>query len=173
VTTASLLPVLAAVDPRNVLVLAALLFGIGLVGVTCRRNVLVMLLSVEILLNAANLAFVAFSKIHGNVTGQVFVFFAMAIAAAEVAVGLAIVIAVYRLRRVVDANAASDLRERDLGDVPPIEPEGRVSPHDAHGHGGGHGADDGHGAGHGAADAHGSVDPHAAHAHAAAAHGGH
>jgi NADH-quinone oxidoreductase subunit K len=134
VTTAASLLV-AAVDPSQVLVLACVLFGIGLVGVACRRNVLVVLLSVEILLNAANLAFVAFSRIHGNVTGQVFVFFAMAIAAAEVAVGLAIVIAVYRLRRVVDANAASDLRERDLGGVPPIEPEGRDTPHADHGHG--------------------------------------
>lgn len=155
--------VLAAVEPRQVLVLAAVLFGIGLVGVSCRRNVLVMLLSVEILLNAANLAFVAFSRVHGNVTGQVFVFFAMAIAAAEVAVGLAIVIAVYRLRRVTDANAASDLRERNLGEVPPIEPEGRDvahahdHAHDAHGHGG---------------DAHGGAHAHEAHAAvASAAHG--
>lgn len=144
----SIPPLLAVVDPRHVLVLAAVLFGVGLVGVACRRNVLVILLSVEILLNAANLAFVAFSRIHGNVTGQVFVFFAMAIAAAEVAVGLAIVIAVYRLRRVVDVDAAADLRERALGEVPPIEPEGRDAPHADHGHdahapeGGGHG---GHG----------------------------
>jgi NADH-quinone oxidoreductase subunit K len=151
-TVSSLALLLAAIDPRNVLVLAVVLFGVGLVGVACRRNVLVILLSVEILLNAANLAFVAFSKIHGNVTGQVFVFFAMAIAAAEVAVGLAIVIAVYRLRRVVDANAASDLRERALGDVPPIVPEGQDAPHDDHG------------------DAHAPAEPatgHASDAHAA------
>jgi len=154
---AALSSVVAAVEPRQVLVLAAVLFGIGLVGVACRRNVLVMLLSVEILLNAANLAFVAFSRVHGNITGQVFVFFAMAIAAAEVAVGLAIVIAVYRLRRVTDANAASDLRERNLGEVPPIEPEGRDAPH-AH--------DD-----HGAHDAP-HDEAHATSAVAAAAHGG-
>ena len=155
-------PLLAAVDARNVLVLAAVLFGIGLIGVSCRRNVLVMLLSVEIMLNAANLAFVAFSKVHGNITGQVFVFFAMAIAAAEVAVGLAIVIAVYRLRRVVDANAASDLRERDLGEVPPIEPEGKDAVHADHAH-------DAH-----AVDAH-AVDLAAGHssAHASDPHGGH
>lgn len=150
-------PALAVVDARNVLVLAAVLFGIGLVGVSCRRNVLVMLLSVEIMLNAANLAFVAFSKVHGNITGQVFVFFAMAIAAAEVAVGLAIVIAVYRLRRVVDANAASDLRERDLGDVPPIEPEGKDTAHADHAHAPGHAAGD--------SDGH-AVDPAAGHASA-------
>ena len=156
-------PVIAAIDPRNVLVLAAVLFGVGLVGVACRRNVLVILLSVEILLNAANLAFVAFSKVHGNITGQVFVFFAMAIAAAEVAVGLAIVIAVYRLRRVVDANAASDLRERSLGDVPPIVPEGKDAPHADHAHDAHHKADSG--AGHASA-------AHAAPVGSSTSHGG-
>jgi NADH-quinone oxidoreductase subunit K len=134
------LPVLAALAPTGVLYLAAALFAVGLVGVTCRRNVLIMLLSVEILLNAANLAFVAFSRVHGDVTGQVFVFFAMTIAAAEVAVGLAIVIAVFRLRRAADANAASDLRETGVGPVPPILVEGPAAPHhhDDHGPGGGH-----------------------------------
>jgi len=159
--------VLAAVSPHGVLVLSAILFAVGLVGVACRRNILVMLLSVEILLNAANLAFVAFSKVHGDVTGQVFVFFAMAIAAAEVAVGLAIVIAVYRLRRGVDADASSDLRETDLEGPGPITPEGPdvpASDHDA-GHGDAHGGDGGHGH-----DSHGH-DPHAAHAVGAQAFG--
>src|SRR5439155_7341112 len=105
---------LAAIAPNAVLYLAAALFSVGLVGVACRRNVLVMLLSVEIMLNAANLAFVAFSKVHGDVTGQVFVFFAMTVAAAEVAVGLAILIAVYRLLKDVDADVASVLRESIL-----------------------------------------------------------
>ena len=121
--------VLAAIPPIHVLYLAAALFAVGLVGVACRRNVLVMLLSVEILLNAANLAFVAFSKVHGDVTGQVFVFFAMTVAAAEVAVGLAIVIAVYRVRGVVDADAAQDLRETEVGEVPPIRTEGPGGDH--------------------------------------------
>jgi len=76
------------------------------------------------MLNAANLAFVAFSKVHGGTDGQVFVFFAMTVAAAEVAVGLAIVIAVFRLRRVADADSARDLKEEHLGEVPPIVPEG-------------------------------------------------
>jgi len=156
---------LAAVSPHGVLVLSAVLFAVGLVGVACRRNILVMLLSVEILLNAANLAFVAFSKVHGDVTGQVFVFFAMAIAAAEVAVGLAIVIAVYRLRRGVDADASSDLRETDLGGPGPITPEGPDVP--AHDHDAGHGDPHGGGAGHGH-DAHGDDSPpaHAVGAHA-------
>lgn len=151
---------LAAVAPQAVLVLSAILFAVGLVGVACRRNILVMLLSVEILLNAANLAFVAFSKVHGDVTGQVFVFFAMAIAAAEVAVGLAIVIAVYRLRRGVDADASSDLRETDLGGPGPITPEGPDVPAHDHGHGA-------HGDGHGH-ESHATGD--AAHAHGAGAH---
>jgi NADH-quinone oxidoreductase subunit K len=126
------IPALAAVLPEHVLYLAGALFAVGLVGVSCRRNVLIMLLSVEILLNAANLALVAFSKVHGDVTGQVFVFFVMTVAAAEVAVGLAIVIAVFRLRRGVDADAASDLGETHVGEVPPIVPEGVPAPHDAH-----------------------------------------
>ncbi len=136
------LPV-AAVSPEHVLYLAATLFAVGLVGVACRRNVLIILLSVEIMLNAANLAFVAFSRVHGDVTGQVFVFFVMTVAAAEVAVGLAIVIAVFRLRRSADADAASDLHETHVGEVPPLVPEG-VPP--AHGHDAGH-AGDGHGDG--------------------------
>jgi NADH-quinone oxidoreductase subunit K len=121
--------VLAAVAPEHVLLLAVALFAVGLAGVACRRNVLIMLLSIEIQLNAANLALVAFSKVHGDVSGQTFVFFAMTVAAAEVAVGLAIVIALFRIRREADADAASDLRERDLGPLPPIVPEGTPDPH--------------------------------------------
>jgi len=159
---AGLLPVLAAVPPHRLLYLAAALFAVGLVGVTCRRNVLIILLSVEILLNAANVAFVAFSRIHGDIAGQTFVFFAMTIAAAEVAVGLAIVIAVYRLRHGVDADAAGALKERDVGDVPPISPEGPDTPHADHGHADHGHADHGHGP-HGP-EAHGSH-PAAAEAH--------
>jgi NADH-quinone oxidoreductase subunit K len=126
-------PLLAAIVPEHVLLLSAALFAVGLAGVACRRNVLIMLLSVEIQLNAANLALVAFSKIHGDVSGQTFVFFTMTVAAAEVAVGLAIVVALYRLRHEADADAASDLRERNLGPVPPLRPEG--TPDDPGGHG--------------------------------------
>lgn len=129
----SLVPtLLAVVPPEKVLFLSAILFAVGLVGVTCRRNILVMLLSIEILLNAANLTLVAFSRVHGDASGQVFVFFAMTVAAAEVAVGLAIVIALYRIRQQVDADAASDLRETDLGGMPPIVPEGPDLPHVVH-----------------------------------------
>lgn len=169
---ASVLPVLAAVPPHRLLYLSAALFAVGLVGVTCRRNVLIILLSVEILLNAANVAFVAFSRIHGDVAGQTFVFFAMTIAAAEVAVGLAIVIAVYRLRRGVDADEAGALGERHLGEVPPISPEGPDTPHDPHGHDDGHGdgGDPGHDDHHGHGDGHGHDAGHAAHGAAAEAH---
>ena len=150
----ALLAPVAAVSPEHVLYLAAALFAVGLVGVSCRRNVLIMLLSVEIMLNAANLAFVAFSRVHGDVTGQVFVFFVMTVAAAEVAVGLAIVIAVFRLRRSADADAASDLRETHVGEVPPLVPEG-VPPAHAH--------DAGHAPG---ADGHAHGEPAPAHAEA-------
>jgi NADH:ubiquinone oxidoreductase subunit K len=90
------------------------------------------LLSVEIMLNAANLALVAFSRVHGDVTGQVFVFFAMTVAAAEVAVGLAIVIAVYRLRRTTDIGETTELREFDYGPVEFPQLEGEVSSHHHH-----------------------------------------
>ena len=134
----------AAVLPEKVLWLSAILFSIGLVGVTCRRNILVMLLSIEIMLNAANLTLVAFSRVHGDVAGQVMVFFAMTVAAAEVAVGLAIVIALYRIRQQVDANAATELKETDLEGMPPISVEGEPPPHahaahDGEAAGGGHG----------------------------------
>jgi NADH-quinone oxidoreductase subunit K len=122
----------AAVPLDRTVLLACALFAVGLVGVTCRRNILIVLLSVEILLNAANLVFVAFSKVHGDVTGQVFVFFAMTVAAAEVAVGLAIVIAVYRLRRSTDVSDASDLRDRDQGPNAPLKLEGEDAHHDSH-----------------------------------------
>jgi NADH-quinone oxidoreductase subunit K len=122
-----------AVPLDRAVLLACALFAVGLVGVTCRRNIIIVLLSVEILLNAANLVFVAFSKVHGDVTGQVFVFFSMTVAAVEVAVGLAIVIAVYRLRRSIDVGDARDLRDRDQGPNPPLRLEGedahREGPH--------------------------------------------
>jgi NADH-quinone oxidoreductase subunit K len=117
------------VPADRAVLLACALFAVGILGVTCRRNVLIVLLSVEILLNAANLAFVAFSKVHGEVTGQVFVFFSMTVAAAEVAVGLAIVIAVYRLRRTTDVAKAVDLKEVDYGPMPPLKLEGEDAHH--------------------------------------------
>jgi len=79
-------------------ILAAILFTIGVVGVLVRRSALVIFMSIELMLNAVNLSFVAFSRQHGSMDGQIFVFFVMAVAAAEVAVGLAILIAIFRNR---------------------------------------------------------------------------
>jgi len=78
------------------LVLSGFVFLIGLVGVLVRKNIIIILLSIELMLNATNINFVAFSSHLGNLAGQVFVFFALTVAAAEVAVGLAIIIALYR-----------------------------------------------------------------------------
>jgi NADH-quinone oxidoreductase subunit K len=86
------------------LVLAALLFTNGAVGLLVRRNVLVMFMCVELMLNAVNLTFVTFAKMLDDVTGQVLVFFTLAVAAAEVAVGLAIIVAIFRRRRGATAD---------------------------------------------------------------------
>lgn len=87
----------------HLITLSGVLFTIGLIGVVTRRNLILILLSLEILLSAANLAFVAFSAYWGNLAGQIMVFFVMIVAAAEVAVGLAI--AVLLVRRTGEANA--------------------------------------------------------------------
>ena len=83
------------------LLLSALLFTIGVVGVLVRRNALIIFMSIELMLNAANLAFVAFARHLNSLDGQVFVFFVMTVAAAEVAVGLAIIVNLFRLRETV------------------------------------------------------------------------
>ncbi len=91
------------------LVLSAALFAIGAYGVLARRNLLVILMSVELMLNGVNVALLAFARLHGNAGGQVFVLMVMAVAAAEVAVGLAILISVFRNRRTVDTGELKDL----------------------------------------------------------------
>jgi len=83
------------------LLLSAVLFTIGMVGVLVRRNAIVIFMSVELMLNAGNLAFVAFSRHLDSIDGQVFVFFVMTVAAAEVAIGLAIIVNMFRLRESV------------------------------------------------------------------------
>ena len=115
-----------------VIALGVVLFAIGLLGVASRRNVLIMLLSVEIMLNAANVVLVGFSRVHQDLSGQVFVFFTMTVAAAEVAVGLAIVIAVYRLRRTANVDEVADLREIDYGPIPPLVMVGEDQHHHDH-----------------------------------------
>ncbi len=86
------------------LVLAAMIFTIGAVGVLVRRNVLVMFMCIELMLNAVNLTFVAFARQLNDVRGQGFVFFTLVVAAAEVAVGLAIIVAIFRRRRGATAD---------------------------------------------------------------------
>ena len=83
----------------NYLVLSAVLFSIGATTVLLRRNAIVVFLGVELMLNASNLAFVTFARIHGDLTGQVIAFFVMVVAAAEVVIGLAIIVAIFRTRR--------------------------------------------------------------------------
>jgi NADH-quinone oxidoreductase subunit K len=83
------------------LALSAVLFVIGVIGVLVRRNALIIFMSIELMLNAGNLAFVAFARHLGSIDGQIFVFFVMTVAAAEVAIGLAIIVNVYRLRETV------------------------------------------------------------------------
>ncbi len=95
---------------RHALVLSAVLFGIGALGVFMRRNLITIFMCLELMLNAVNLAFVAFSRALGAFDGQVLVFFVMTVAAAEAAVGLAIVIALHRRKDTLDVDAFSLLR---------------------------------------------------------------
>lgn len=92
------------------LLVSAVLFAFGVAGVLLRRNILVVYMSIELMLNAANLAFVAFSRLHGSLDGQLFVFFSLTVAAAEVAVGLGIVVAVYRQLSSVDVDRINLLK---------------------------------------------------------------
>ncbi len=95
---------------NHFILLSAILFCLGAVGVLVRRNPLVMFMSVELMLNAANLAFVAFSRYLDILDGQVFVFLILTVAAAEVAVGLAIIVAIFRSRDSVDVDEVSELK---------------------------------------------------------------
>jgi NADH-quinone oxidoreductase subunit K len=86
------------------LILAAILFGIGVTGVLTGRNAIIVFMSIELMLNAVNLTFIAFSRFLANVEGQIFVFFIMTLAAAEVAVGLAIIVALFRNKETVNID---------------------------------------------------------------------
>ena len=92
------------------LVVAGLLFTIGTVGVLVRRNALIMFMSIELMLNAANLAFVAFARYQNALDGQVIVFFVMVVAAAEVAIGLALIVNLFRARETIYVDEADTLR---------------------------------------------------------------
>jgi NADH-quinone oxidoreductase subunit K len=98
------------VDPYNYLYLAALLFTIGAMGVVLRRNAIVVFMCIELMLNAGNLTLVTFSRMNGNLNGQVIAFFTMVVAACEVVVGLAIIVAIYRSRRSASIDDASLLK---------------------------------------------------------------
>ena len=91
-------------------VLSAFIFAIGAAGVLTRRNPLVILLCLELMLNAGNLALVAFSRAHGNGDGQIFALIVMVVAACEVVIGLGLIVAMYRRRLAIDADAMSELR---------------------------------------------------------------
>ena len=98
------------ITPTYYLILASMLFTIGAVGMLVRRNTLVMFMCIELMLNAANLTLVAFARQLQNLDGQVFVFFVMVVAAAEVAVGLAIIINVFRARETVYVDEVNLLK---------------------------------------------------------------
>ncbi|NCT91623.1 NADH-quinone oxidoreductase subunit NuoK [Cellulomonas sp. APG4] len=94
----------------NYLVLSALLFTIGATTVLLRRNAIIVFMGVELMLNAANLAFVTFARMHGDLQGQVVAFFVMVVAAAEVVIGLAIIVAIFRTRRSASVDDANLLK---------------------------------------------------------------
>ncbi|HEY7163442.1 MAG TPA: NADH-quinone oxidoreductase subunit NuoK [Candidatus Binatia bacterium] len=98
------------VSLHHYLVLSALVFAIGVTGVLIRRNLIVILMSIELMLNAVNLTFVAFARFLGSMDGQVIVFFVMAVAAAEAVIGLAIIISVFRHRQTLDPDAMQLLK---------------------------------------------------------------
>jgi NADH-quinone oxidoreductase subunit K len=98
------------VATENYLIVSALLFSIGVVGVLVRRNPLVVFMAVELMLNAANLAFVAFSRQWGSVNGQVIVLFVLTVAAAEVVVGLAIIVTIFRSKEDINVDDISALK---------------------------------------------------------------
>jgi len=99
-----------SVPLNHYILFCSLIFSVGIIGVLTRRNVIVIMMSIELMLNSVNLLLVAFSVFHGDSSGQVFVFFVMALAAAEVAVGLAIIMMVYRNTRSIDIDILNRLR---------------------------------------------------------------
>ena len=94
----------------NYLVLSAILFSIGAATVLLRRNAIIVFMGIELMLNAANLTFVTFARMHGDLTGQVIAFFVMVVAAAEVVVGLAIIVSIFRSRRSASVDDANLLK---------------------------------------------------------------
>ena len=106
----SFLKTAQTVPLNHYILLSAIIFSIGVIGVLLRRNAIVIFMSIELMLNSVNLLLTAFSVYRGDATGQVFVFFIMALAAAEVAVGLAIIVMIYRNTNSVDINVLNRLK---------------------------------------------------------------
>lgn len=98
------------ISVSHYVVLSAILFFIGVYGVVTRRNILVVLMCLELMLNACNLAFIAFSKLHADMSGHVFILMTITVAAAEVAVGLAFVVSIYKQKRSLDIDLLKILR---------------------------------------------------------------
>ena len=98
-------------SPEHYLVLAGILFSIGLFGILLRRNILIILLCLELMLNAANLVLITASSVHGHVDGQILAFFVMTIAAVEVTIGLAIALLLFRDKNTVDTKETTLLRD--------------------------------------------------------------
>jgi NADH-quinone oxidoreductase subunit K len=90
--------------------LSAILFALGALGVLIRRNPIIIFMSVELMLNAANLLFVAFARMYESLNGQIYVFFVIAVAAAEVAVGLAIIVAIFRTKKSIDIDEMNSMK---------------------------------------------------------------
>ena len=97
-------------NPANYLLLSALLFTVGAVGVLVRRNAIVVFMCVELMLNAVNLTLVTFSRVNGTLDGQIIAFFVMVVAAAEVVIGLAIIMSIFRSRRSTSVDDANLLK---------------------------------------------------------------
>ncbi len=95
---------------ESYLILSALLFTIGVIGVLIRRNAIIIFMCIELMLNAANLAFVAISRNLGEASGQIFVIFVMAVAAAEVAIGLAIIVSVFKHQQTINVDEVNSLK---------------------------------------------------------------
>lgn len=102
--------ILQEIGIENYIFLSTIMFCIGVFGVLYRRNAIVVLMSIEIMLNAVNLLLVAFSTYHQDAAGQIFVFFSMAVAAAEVAIGLALLVAIYRNIKAIDIDELKNLK---------------------------------------------------------------
>ena len=101
---------LGGIPLSGFLAVSAILFTMGALGVLIRRNAIIIFMSVELMLNAANLAFVAFARAYDVLNGQLFVFFVMTVSAAEVAVGLALIVAIFRSKHSIDVDQMSSLK---------------------------------------------------------------